>query len=379
MATTVSWDRLRELAGFRAEKGRAVSFYLNLDPSETPTAGDAASRVNSLLDEGGKWVEANRPELTHDQRGALRGDLDRIREFYELEFERDGAHGLAVFSSSLDNFWRALPLPSPVPDGLKVNEEFFVTPLVPLLGQGEGAIVAVVGRERGEVYRLRAGRLEEVVDRSEEQPGQHDQGGWSQARYQRHIEHLVQAHLKEVGEEVERRARSLGSPIVVVASDDIRNEFIDGLSPAARTSVIGATAAEAHAGPAQLLEHVRPLLVEWQAQREADLLARWQEETGRGGRASAGWAATAEAASDGRVDMLLYQEGAEREACRCPACGRLSLAAGKCPLDGTELERREEGLDLVIHQTLSHGGIVVALAHARNLDPVEGIGALLRY
>ena len=31
MAATVSWDALRELAGFRAGKGVAVSFYLDLD------------------------------------------------------------------------------------------------------------------------------------------------------------------------------------------------------------------------------------------------------------------------------------------------------------------------------------------------------------
>ena len=30
MAEVVSWDHLRELAAFRAEKGCAISFYVNL-------------------------------------------------------------------------------------------------------------------------------------------------------------------------------------------------------------------------------------------------------------------------------------------------------------------------------------------------------------
>ena len=38
MAETVTWDRLRELAEFRAEKGCAISLYLDLDPSIVPTA-----------------------------------------------------------------------------------------------------------------------------------------------------------------------------------------------------------------------------------------------------------------------------------------------------------------------------------------------------
>jgi hypothetical protein len=43
------------------------------------------------------------------------------------------------------------------------------------------------------------------------------------------------------------------------------------------------------------------------------------------------------------------------------------------------MERSEEGLDLAVHQTLIHGGSVWAVQHRQDLEPVEGIGALLRY
>ena len=42
MAATVSWDALRDLAGFRAGKGVAVSFYLDLALSLTPTTSARA-------------------------------------------------------------------------------------------------------------------------------------------------------------------------------------------------------------------------------------------------------------------------------------------------------------------------------------------------
>src|SRR5262249_9173280 len=145
MAATVSWDALRDLAGFTADEGCAVSLYLNLDPHLTPTPGDAETRLNSLLD-GARRAEPGRGEPTHDQRVGLKSDLDRIRAFVLDDFDRDGAHGLAVFSASLDNFWRPLPLAAPVPDAVKVNAELYLTPLVPIVGQGEGALVAVVGR-----------------------------------------------------------------------------------------------------------------------------------------------------------------------------------------------------------------------------------------
>ena len=77
--------------------------------------------------------------------------------------------------------------------------------------------------------------------------------------------------------------------------------------------------------------------------------------------------------------MLLYAENADREAWQCPACGRLSAAGGQCPLDGTEMEQRDDGLDLAVHQTVAHGGTVWAITAHHDLDPVEGVGALLRY
>jgi peptide subunit release factor 1 (eRF1) len=151
------------------------------------------------------------------------------------------------------------------------------------------------------------------------------------------------------------------------------------LSKEARNAVIGWTAAEAHAGPAELLQAVKPLLERRHAEQEGELAERWLEEAGRNGRAAAGWEKTLEAASDGRVELLLFQEGADRPAWQCPDCGRLAAESGSCPLDGTELEESPHGLDLAMHQTLAHGGTVRALRERRDLDPVEGIGALLRY
>ena len=187
MAVTVSWDGLRELATFRAEHGCAISLYVDLDPSVSPTPGDATTRLNALLDEGMRHVAASRRNLTHEERQALQGDIERIRRYREQEFDREGARGLAVFSAALENVWKTIPVVDPVADAIKIGREFYLAPLVPLVGRGDGALVAVVGREQGQLLRLQSGRLRELVDRSEEQPGRHDQGGLSQSSFQRHI------------------------------------------------------------------------------------------------------------------------------------------------------------------------------------------------
>ena len=380
MAANVTWSTLRELASFRAEKGCGISLYVNLDPSEAPTPHDVQSHVNSLLDEAERSDAVARADLTHEERASLKSDFERLERFFSEDFDRDGAKGFALFVSGLGNFWRALPVAEPIPDGVRLGRSFYIAPLAPLVGRGDGAIVAVVGREQGTVYRLNAGRLQEIVDHTDDTPGQHDQGGWSQARYQRHIEHLVVEHLKGVAEAIDQRHRRLGAPkIVLVCAEEMRTEFLDRLSKEARDTVVGWTQADAHATAAELLEVVTPILEEARAKDETETLERWREEAGRNGRAASGWAESLEAASDGRVDVLLFQEGADHEAYECPACGRATLQDGTCPLDGTRMEPNSAGVDLALHRTFAHGGTVVTIRHSRDLEPVEGIGALLRF
>ena len=374
---TVTWDTLRELAGFRSDKGCAISLYLDLDPSATPTAGDADTRFRSLLSDLEK--EADSRNYNGDRKQALRSDLERIRSWWSIEFDRDGVRGLAIFASAPDNFWRALPVAEALPDEVRLARHLYLTPLVPLVGRGDGALVAFVSRERGQVFRLRGGRLEEVADESEEQPGQHDQGGWSQGRYQRHIDKLVHDHLKAVGGEITKRVRRRGDlQMVIVAPEEIRGDIEGALSNEAREAIVGWAQARSNANATELLDVVRPHLDKARARQEEQVLERWREEAGRNGRATAGWEQTLEAASDGRVDLLLVEERANRVAYQCPQCGRGSTNDGACPLDGTRLERRDDGNDLAVHHVLAHGGAILSLGRDA-LAEHEGIGALLRF
>jgi peptide chain release factor subunit 1 len=380
MARTVTWDELRDLAGFEAENGFAISVYLDLDPSVVATTGDAQTRLNSLLDGAAKADGGMRRELTHQQRVALRDDFERIRRYFDVEFERNGAHGLAIFCAGLDNVWRPLPLTEMVPDRIKVDQYLYLAPLVPLVGRGEGALVLVVSREQGRFYRLRAGRLEDLADYFEEQPRRHDQGGWAQARLQRHADELVHDHLKRVADQLDRFVRQLHKPhVVVIAGDETWSELEGLLSQEARKALAGVAHAEAHAQPSELLATAAPVLERWRAERETAAVNRWSDELGRNGRAASGWAATLEAASDARIELLLFREGANHDARRCPACGRLSVEGVKCPLDGTQLEESKDGLDLAVHRTLAHGGTVWAVRHRDDLDGDGGVGALLRF
>jgi peptide chain release factor subunit 1 len=381
VAGSITWEQLRELAAFRSKQGCAVSLYLGLDPSEVPTAGDLASHIRSVLSQAERQMQARRGELGHDERRGLERDLERIGRWFEGEFSREGVRGVAIFAAGRDDLFVPLTLPLPVEDEARIASQLYLAPLVRLVGRGDGAVVAYVGRERGDVYRLRDGRLVPLADESAEVPGRHDQGGWSQARYERHIETIVDRHLRDVAAALDRCVRRLRDVRVVLAgTEETRPGFEELLAPETRAALVGWVGAEAHVDAPRLLEAARPLLDEWRAGREEQLLERWREEAARNGRAATGWEETLQAASDGRVELLLVQDGADRPAYVCPECGRAQAEDGSCPLDGTTLQHADTGLDLAVHQTLTHGGTIEVIGdERRDLEPVGGVAALLRF
>jgi len=353
VADSITWVQLRELAAFRAEHGVAVSLYVGLDPSIVPTGRDLSSHTRSLLDAAERELKDQRGTLSHEERMALERDLERIASWFGNDFDRDRVLGVAVFAAEAGGLFRTLLLPSPVTDRARIENRLYLSPLVSIVGRADGALVAYVGRERGDVYQLLGGRLLPIVDESADVPGRHDQGGWSQARYERHIETVVDRHLREVAQALGRCLRPLRQVRVVLAGPaESRSEFESMLSTEVREALVGWVAAEAHVDGPGLLEVARPLLDEWYDARQEELLARWREAAGRNGRAATGWEETLQAASDGRIELLLVQDGADRQA--------------------------DRDLELAIHQTLTHGGTVEVIGEEhRDLEPAGGVAALL--
>ena len=299
------------------------------------------------------------PAQTHQEREALKRDFERIERYFDQEFSRDGAHGLALFCAGLDKLWIQLQLPDPVPDEIKVERDFYLAPLAPLVGRGDGALVAAVEPRARQPVPAR-GRAPRGGCRPERgAAAAHDQGGWSQSRFQRHVDELAAEHLRDVAEEVNRRIRrNRHVRLVVAGPEEQRSEFEELLSQEARQALAGWASAEAHAGPPELLAAAAPVLERARAARRPLTSTAGARSSGAAAGPWPAGRATLEAASDGRVELLLYEEGRQRPAWQCPKCGRASAEGGSCPLDGTELEQRREGLDLALHQTLAHGGRV---------------------
>src|SRR5262245_43848802 len=170
MARTITWDELRDLAGFEAEKGCAISLYLDLDPRLTPTPGAAVTRLHSLLDEAATGDGANRRALTHDQRLELGTDFERIRDFYQHEFESDAARERAICPTDLHNSSRTRPPAKAVMGMPKLEGTTGRAPRCVPVRRRNGAQVVVVDRKLEQVYRQRGGWRQDPADQTEQHP-----------------------------------------------------------------------------------------------------------------------------------------------------------------------------------------------------------------
>src|ERR1044071_7152801 len=132
MTATVTDSVLRELAAFRSRAGCALSIYVDLDPSSSPTTPGADTRFHATLDRARKAGERIAAGRGRDCKLALRDDIARIESWWERQFVRNGARGLAIFASSADDYFRALPLPASAGDVVHVGGTFLVTPIAEL-------------------------------------------------------------------------------------------------------------------------------------------------------------------------------------------------------------------------------------------------------
>jgi peptide chain release factor subunit 1 len=363
-------DFVRALAVYRAARPSAISCYLDLDPSTVPTASELATHVTSIAGELRRQAE-------HDTQ--LRGAADRIAAFLENDLDRTGAHGLGLFVSGEDDRWSEVRLPRSVDEGVHVGHTFVVSPLLEFLERDRDVLVAAVGRDRGTLWRLRDGEISALEDMSRDGQGQHDQGGWSQARYQRARDEEAREHMQAVADDIARRIHPDSDALLVVASsEEHRTAFDEMLEPHVRSALVGFIELQKQDDAEALAPEAERMLDARLAGERADLLAAWREELGQGsGRAADTWEDALRAAWDGRVETALV-DGRTSDAFECTTCGRGHAQPGSCELDGSELEPALGGaLELVVRGTIAHGG-TIRLARSGELRE-SPVAALLRY
>jgi hypothetical protein len=374
-------QQFKRLIEFRG-KHRVISLYLDLDPETFATAPARASQIRSLVDEAGR--EVDRMEgLPHDEKVGLRQDIKRIDAFLSSpEAPFKGARSLALFVSGGDGLFETIQLTRAVPGRVAIESVPYVEPMLAAV-ERRWWMVALVNRRSAWLLAGSPERLRERERVDDDVPGQQHQGGWSQARYERSVDKDMMDHLRSVAETVNRRWRHerfdrvvVGGPqeVVVRFEELLADEVRERLAPE-KADVDLSSATEA-----QVQSEVEKIVLEEDRRSERETLDRFQGALGSGTRAAAGLPDTLQALNERRVQTVLLAPGFDAEGGRCPSDGMLvPNSVGKCSGDGAPLQRVEHMREAVVQAAVFQDADVLVVTHYPDREPLDGIGALLRF
>lgn len=308
-ANDVTPQRLRELVGRRPPRGKVLSLYLDLDPSQFGTIPARSSAVTSLLDDARRRVED--AQLEHDDRAALREDLARVEELLDpAALPADGAAALAVFASGPADLLEVLRLPRPVASRAVVADGAQVAPLAELASSSETWCVLLVSRGTA---RFLLGTRDALAEEHEIHQPEFDREVPSE--FERHFRDLASTLLRTLKEG--RWDRLLvGGPHEQLAP------FAELLDNEVRERLAGTFDADAEVmTPEQVRAHVERTAARLRERGLTALLERFEAGLGSG-RAVAGEDATRLALEERRVEALLLAGGHEDEAAVRAALGQ---------------------------------------------------------
>jgi len=352
MVETLTRTRLRRLAELAPERGRVLSVYLNLDPSEFATPSARASAITSVMNDAHHKVEETNGDLAHDDRMALRADLDAVREVLQQpNIADEGARAVAVFACGPTDLLETVRVTRPLESRVVIDATPFIQPLTQALAGGLWCVL-LANRRIARIFTGTSQQLDETDRVEDNVHSQHRQGGWSQPRYQRSVEEDVRDHLAHTAAVVFDLFKREGfEQLLIGAPDETVGDLERKLHPylkerlagQVRVGVEDASVDEVRAEAARGIE-------EHERRRERELLDRLEQGLGAGGRAAAGADDVLGCLEEARVDTLLLAEDFR--------------ASGVA-------ERATE-------KALESSAEVVVIRH-HDLGKHEGIAALLRY
>jgi peptide chain release factor subunit 1 len=234
-----------------------------------------------------------------------------------------------------------------------------------------------VNRRDARIFRGSPDGLREIQQIHDDVPGQHDQGGWSQARYQRSIEKDKDDHLRDTGEALMRHFKRQPFDCLIVGGPrELVTDFEAKLHHYLRDRLGGRIEVDVeHSSPDQVLDAARPLIDELDQRREAEALERLGE------RGAMGVADVLPPLNERRVELLILDEQFDGvTGVQCPECGWLGLEGESCPADGTDLIQLDDLTEAMIELSVQQSAELLGVRHERAaLEGRGGVAALLRF
>ncbi len=266
------------------------------------------------------------------------GALEKISQHLKL-YKGTPPNGLAIFCGNVSEkegesdieLWAIEP-PEKLNQRLyRCDQTFVLDPLKYMVREKEIYGLIVLDKSDADIGTLTGKRIEPLKSIESLVPGKTKKGGWSQARYARVREGLLNDHLKKAGELATSYFRELEDlrGIVVGGPGPIKDMFVNGdfMPTDIKSKVIGVVDVSYTGVPGleEMIVRAEDILAEASVTRERKLLEKFFSELSKdSGLAVYGLNETLQALEKGAVETLLVSEDFDWTyvELECPACSK---------------------------------------------------------
>ena len=365
---------LEQLAALPTTDHPFISVYLDWIP-----AGTGQRQALRILEQELNRIAGQIAEHGPD-RESFSADRQRIMD-YVLNDAPDDARSLAIFACHALGVWEALALQAPVENTIAVDRFPHLFPLAQILDDYETYAVVLAEGQEARLFVVALNTPQQAAETAaEEEVNRVQVGGWSQARYQRHTDHVIKAHTKEIADKLGRIVKRYQVQHVIIAGNDaIKGMVLDSLPEPIKEKLVEYVHLDVTENIQAVMEELEPLMDRVERAQEAAAVAELEDQAYSQGLGVVGRADTALALSRGQVRTLLVLRSFRGVGGECPGCGMLRASQrDRCPYDGAEL-RSIDLREAFTLRALQQGAEVQVVEASDYLARHEGVGALLRY
>jgi len=208
-------DRLHGLAALDTGGLPILSLYLSTEPD-----GNGRPRYEVFLRKDLRERASTYPEHSAE-RESVEADIARIERYVSTEL-KPSTRGLAIFACGGADIFEAIQLDVPFErHELRVGSQPHLYSLAKLDDEHPRYAAVVVDTNLARIVVFSTGRTVASDEVRSEKTRHVKSGGWSQARFQRHVDHKHLQHAKEVVERLEGIVKADAVEHIVLAGDEV--------------------------------------------------------------------------------------------------------------------------------------------------------------
>jgi peptide chain release factor subunit 1 len=292
-------EQLDRLAAFEGGDAPVVSLYLDMrtDQNGRRTYGTFLRKV----------FPERSSALSGDARKSFDRDAERIISFLDSDV-RKSADGLAVFAcAGRNDFFEAVQLDAPIDaHQLFVASVPHLYPLARINDRFPRYAALLVNTNSARLFVFGLGATETQREVTNVKTRKAAMGGWSQARYQRHVENFHLHHMKEVVDVLDRVVRDEALTQIVLACDEVaKPTLLAQLPKHLSEKIVDVLSLDRRAPEHEVLAETLEALHEQDARTDAERVATMLDASRAGGLGVAGFEDTQRALETGQVEELL--------------------------------------------------------------------------